>query len=137
LPRPPRDSASPSSSPPKAEIPPFHAIGQAPSPAPAEAPSPVIAVKNLGKCYHIYDKPQDRLKQALFRWKRRFFREFWALRGVSFEVFPGDSVGILGRNGGGKSTLLQLIAGTLTPTEGDCSCVPSVPKPVRTSGEER
>lgn len=103
-----------------AEVPPpFHAIGQTPSRAPAESPSPVIAVKNLGKCYHIYDKPQDRLKQAFFRWKTQFYREFWALRGVSFEIFPGDSVGILGRNGGGKSTLLQLIAGTLTPTEGE------------------
>jgi lipopolysaccharide transport system ATP-binding protein len=96
---------------------PFHAIGADPTEhTPAR---PVISIRNLGKCYHVYNRPQDRLKQALFRWKKQYFREFWALRNVSFEVFPGDSVGILGRNGGGKSTLLQLIAGTLTPTEGE------------------
>ncbi len=94
-----------------------HAVGTAP-PAP-QAPQPVIAARAVGKCYHVYPKPADRLKQAAFRWKRQYFREFWALRGVSFEVFPGQSLGILGRNGSGKSTLLQIIAGTLTPTEGE------------------
>lgn len=94
----------------------LHSVGESPKPATEQ---PVISVRGLGKCYHVYDKPADRLKQAFFRWKKQFYREFWALRGVSFEVFPGESVGILGRNGGGKSTLLQLIAGTLTPTEGD------------------
>jgi lipopolysaccharide transport system ATP-binding protein len=96
----------------------LHAVGQTP-PAKPSPESPVISVRDLGKCYHVYNAPADRLKQAFFRWKKRYFREFWALRGVSFEVFPGESVGILGRNGGGKSTLLQLIAGTLTPTEGE------------------
>ena len=81
--------------------------------------SPVISVRNVGKCYQVYERPQDRLKQALFRWRRTYFREFWALRGVSFEVERGDSLGILGRNGSGKSTLLQIIAGTLTPTQGE------------------
>lgn len=95
-----------------------HAVGQAPVPD-ANPDRPVVRVRNVGKCYHVYDKPVDRLKQAFFRWKKQYFREFWALRGVSFEVYPGDSVGILGRNGGGKSTLLQCIAGTLTPTEGE------------------
>jgi len=78
-----------------------------------------VSVKGLGKCYHIYDKPRHRLKQALFRGRRRFFREFWALRDVSFDLRRGDVVGIIGRNGSGKSTLLQLIADTLTPTEGE------------------
>lgn len=94
-----------------------HAVGHAPQARTAERA--VIAARGLGKCYQVYDRPADRLKQAVFRWRKRFYREFWALRGVSFEVYPGESVGILGRNGGGKSTLLQLIAGTLTPTEGE------------------
>ncbi len=96
----------------------LHAVGEAPK-ASRDAEQPVIRVNGLGKCYNVYDHPADRLKQAFFRWKKQYFREFWALRGVSFEVYPGESVGILGRNGGGKSTLLQLIAGTLTPTEGE------------------
>jgi lipopolysaccharide transport system ATP-binding protein len=78
----------------------------------------IITVQDLGKCYHIYDKPQDRLKQSLWGSRRKFYREFWALRGVSFEVGRGETVGIIGRNGSGKSTLLQMIAGTLSPTNG-------------------
>lgn len=77
-----------------------------------------IHIQGLGKCYHIYDKPQDRLKQSFWRGRRQYYREFWALRDVSFEVRPGETVGIIGRNGSGKSTLLQMIAGTLTPTVG-------------------
>lgn len=77
-----------------------------------------IRIDNLSKCYHIYEKPRDRLLQMLSRGRRQYFREFWALRGVSFEVRKGETVGILGRNGSGKSTLLQLICGTLNPTSG-------------------
>lgn len=85
-----------------------------------------VRVGNLGKCYQIYDRPQDRLKQSLVPRMRRFlgqpvptyFREFWALRDVSFQVRRGETVGIIGRNGSGKSTLLQVICGTLTPTTG-------------------
>lgn len=77
-----------------------------------------ISVENISKCYLMYDRPQDRLKQSIFR-KRRYFREFWALRDISFEVKKGETVGIIGRNGSGKSTLLQIIAGTLTPTIGE------------------
>jgi len=79
---------------------------------------PAIRVANLSKCYQIYDKPQDRLKQSLWRGRKQFFREFWALRDVSFEINWGETVGIIGRNGSGKSTLLQMIAGTLAPSDG-------------------
>ncbi len=80
----------------------------------------VISVRNVGKMYRIYDQPQDRLKHMLlWRFGRHYGREFWALRGVSFEVRRGETVGIIGRNGSGKSTLLQIIAGTLAPTEGE------------------
>ena len=80
---------------------------------------PVIRVRDLGKLYPIYATPKDRLKQAFWRGRRRFFTPFWALRNVSFEVARGESVGIVGRNGSGKTTLLQIIAGTLAPSEGE------------------
>jgi len=87
--------------------------------APPPDPAPcVVRIEGVGKCYHIYDRPQDRLKQAFLRWRRTYHREFWALRGVSLELRRGESVGIVGTNGAGKSTLLQIIAGTLAPTEG-------------------
>ena len=78
-----------------------------------------IKIENLSKCYHIYDKPRDRLLQMLMRGRRQFYREFWALRDVSFEVRKGETVGIIGRNGSGKSTLLQMICGTLNPSHGN------------------
>lgn len=77
-----------------------------------------IEVNELGKCYQIYDKPSDRLKQMLMRGRKLYYKEFWALKDVSFKIKKGDTVGIIGRNGSGKSTLLQMICGTLNPTSG-------------------
>lgn len=85
-----------------------------------------IKVENLSKCYQVYDQPRDRLKQFLLpRMQhliglspKQYFSEFWALKDVSFEVKKGEAVGIVGRNGGGKSTLLGCITGTLSPTSG-------------------
>ncbi|MGE4403679.1 MAG: ABC transporter ATP-binding protein [Desulfobulbus sp.] len=79
----------------------------------------VISLESLGKCYQIYDKPRDRLLQMLFRSRKRFYREFWALRDVNLHVSPGEVIGVIGSNGAGKSTLLQLICGTLSPTCGE------------------
>lgn len=78
----------------------------------------VVKAAGLSKCYHLYDRRSDRLKQMLFRGRKSFYREFWALRDISFEVKRGESVALVGRNGSGKSTLLQLICGTLNPTSG-------------------
>lgn len=78
-----------------------------------------ISVRNPGKMYYLYDRPQDRLKQAFLWGRKKLYREFWALRDVSFEVRRGEALGIIGRNGAGKSTLLQIIAGTLTPATGE------------------
>ena len=77
-----------------------------------------IKVENLGKCYHIYDQPRDRLLQMLARGRKQYYREFWALKSASFEIKKGETFGIVGRNGSGKSTLLQMICGTLNPTNG-------------------
>jgi len=79
-----------------------------------------IAINGLGKCYQIYEKPHHRLLQMLLGWfDKKYFREFWALRDVSFSIPRGKVVGILGKNGAGKSTLLQIICGTLASTRGD------------------
>ncbi len=85
-----------------------------------------ISVQNLSKCYQIYEKPHDRLKQSICpriqrvvgTQPRQYYREFWAIKDVSFEVKKGETVGIIGRNGSGKSTLLQMICGTLSSTAG-------------------
>ncbi|XQR91375.1 ABC transporter ATP-binding protein [Stutzerimonas urumqiensis] len=77
-----------------------------------------ISVSGLAKCFHIYEKPRDRLMQMITRGRKQYFREFWAMSDVSFEVKKGETVGVVGRNGSGKSTLLQMICGTLNPTYG-------------------
>jgi lipopolysaccharide transport system ATP-binding protein len=79
----------------------------------------VIRAENLAKCYLLYDRPADRLKQMLWRGRRKYYREFWALRDVGFELRRGEVLGIVGRNGAGKSTLLQIVCGTQTPTAGN------------------
>lgn len=79
----------------------------------------VISLRNISKLYKIYDKPQDRLKQMLYRNKRSFFKEFKALNNITFDISKGSTLGIIGKNGSGKSTLLQIIAGTVKPTQGE------------------
>ncbi len=80
---------------------------------------PVIQVNQVSKLYPLYKQPSDRLKQFLWRGKKQFFKEFWALKNITFEVAQGEVIGIIGSNGAGKSTLLQLICGTLKPTSGE------------------
>lgn len=77
-----------------------------------------IIVKDVSKKYRLFDNAQDRLKEALHPFSKHYHREFWALRGISFEIPRGQTIGILGRNGSGKSTLLQIIAGIMQPTSG-------------------
>jgi len=95
-----------------------------------------ISVRNVGKCYQVYDRPQDRLKESLIGGISRvvrpvlqaltgkhtsrpsYYREFWALSGVTVEIGRGETFGIVGLNGSGKSTLLQIIAGTVNATSG-------------------
>jgi len=80
-----------------------------------------IQAQHLGKCYSLYERSGDQLKQLLWgRWLRQpYYREFWALKDVSFAIAPGEVMGIVGRNGAGKSTLLQLVCGTLQHSTGN------------------
>lgn len=78
----------------------------------------VIEIKNITKVYNLYDKPTDRLKEALFS-KYSNHKEFLALNNVSFDVNKGEILGIIGKNGSGKSTILKIITNVLTPTSGE------------------
>ena len=79
----------------------------------------VIQVKNLTKMYKLYDKPSDRLKEALGLTRKKLYKEHYALHDVNFDISEGECVGIIGTNGSGKSTILKIITGVLTPTEGE------------------
>ena len=77
-----------------------------------------IQVKNINKTYKLYSKPSDRLREGLGFGKKKRYTEFQALKDVSFDVYRGETVGIIGTNGSGKSTILKIITGLLTPTAG-------------------
>ena len=77
-----------------------------------------IRVEDLSKIYKLYNKPSDRLKESLGLTRKKNYKEHYALKNVSFEVAQGESVGIIGTNGSGKSTILKIITGVLTKTSG-------------------
>lgn len=77
-----------------------------------------IKIENLSKVYKIFDKPTDRVKEALNPFRKRYSRDFYALNDVSLTIKKGETVGIIGKNGAGKSTILKIITGVLTPTSG-------------------
>ena len=78
----------------------------------------LIDCDGVGKAYRLFMHRNDQLKQILFgRW-RRFYKEHWVLRNVTFNVRRGECIGIIGRNGAGKTTLLQIICGITAPTHG-------------------
>ncbi len=78
-----------------------------------------IAVKNVRKVYKLYDKPQDRIREAFGFGRKQLHKPHHALKGVSMNIYRGETVGIIGTNGSGKSTILKIITGVLTPTEGE------------------
>jgi len=79
-----------------------------------------IQVNNLVKTYKLYDRPKDRLKDALgFGRKKKLYKEHNALKGVDLTIYKGETVGIIGTNGSGKSTILKIITGVLNPTSGE------------------
>lgn len=77
-----------------------------------------IRVSGLNKVYRLYDKPMDRLKEALGLSRQKRYRAHYALRDVNLEIRQGETVGIIGTNGSGKSTILKIITGVLNPTSG-------------------
>ena len=84
------------------------------------AEAAMIRVENLGVCYRMDLNKNTNLKEFVINALRRRnqYKEFWALKGVSFEVYSGEVLGVIGHNGAGKSTLLKVISGILKPTEG-------------------
>ena len=80
-----------------------------------------VSVKNLTKVYQLYNKPLDRLKEAINPFKKNYHRDFYALNDISFDVEKGESFGIIGVNGSGKSTLLKILTGVLHRTSGEVS----------------
>ena len=80
---------------------------------------PAVLVSDLSKVYRIYTRPADRLREFISIRKKSYHKEFWALKGISFEVNKGETLGLVGPNGSGKSTLLEILCGTLTPSLGD------------------
>lgn len=79
----------------------------------------VIKVDKVTKIYKIYDDPKDRFKEALGLGKKEYHKKYYALKDLSFEVGKGEIVGIVGRNGSGKSTILKILTGVLNQTEGN------------------
>lgn len=77
-----------------------------------------IKVSNVVKIYKLYDKPTLRIKEALSISKKQYHKDFLALNDISFEIKKGEMLGIIGKNGAGKSTILKIITGVLTPTSG-------------------
>ena len=77
-----------------------------------------IQVKNLDKVYKLYDKPSDRMKEALGLSKKKKYKEHHALDQVNLTIYQGETVGIIGTNGSGKSTILKIITGVLNPSGG-------------------
>ncbi len=77
-----------------------------------------IQVQDVSKIYKLYDKPIDRLKESLSLTHKNYHTDFFALSNISFNVKKGETVGIIGTNGSGKSTILKIITGVLTPTSG-------------------
>jgi ABC-type polysaccharide/polyol phosphate transport system ATPase subunit len=83
----------------------------------------VIQAEKLTKIYPLYDKPIDRLKEALHPFRKKYHHNFFALNEVTFNINKGDTVGIIGQNGSGKSTLLKIITGVISKSSGDISVI--------------
>ncbi|GLC87890.1 teichoic acid ABC transporter ATP-binding protein [Lysinibacillus piscis] len=79
----------------------------------------VIDMKDISKDYKLYENKMDRFKEAIFPTKKKYYKEFSALKSVSLEIRRGETIGLIGKNGSGKSTLLKILTGIITPTSGE------------------
>ncbi len=86
----------------------------------------MIDVRDVSKVYQLYDKPINRLKESVSLTHKCYHRDFYALNRISFQVRKGESVGIIGTNGSGKSTMLKIVTGVLTPTCGNAEVTGTV-----------
>src|SRR3970040_126083 len=77
-----------------------------------------IKIENISKVYRLFASRSDRIREALHPFRRTYHRQFWALRDISLEIPKGHTVGVLGMNGSGKLTLLQIISSVLQPSAG-------------------
>ncbi|MDY4096427.1 MAG: ABC transporter ATP-binding protein [Lachnospiraceae bacterium] len=78
-----------------------------------------IEARQITKIYKLYNKPSDRMREALGLSRKKLYKEHYALRGVDLAIRQGEAVGIIGTNGSGKSTILKIITGVLNPTGGE------------------
>ncbi len=83
-----------------------------------EVDIPAIEIKDVVKVYKLYDRARDRVKESLGLGRKQPHKLHYALNGVSMNIYRGETVGIIGTNGSGKSTILKIITGVLNPTSG-------------------
>jgi lipopolysaccharide transport system ATP-binding protein len=82
---------------------------------------PIIEANKISKCFRIYRRPSDHLRELFTFGRRKYHEPFWAVRDADVQVERGCCLGIIGENGSGKSTLLRMIAGVIKPTSGTIS----------------
>lgn len=87
---------------------------------------PVVRVENLSKRFRLFHERNQSLKQSLLNLRRSTYEDFWALRDVSFDVYRGETFGIVGHNGSGKSTLLKCLTKILEPDSGKVTVTGSI-----------
>ncbi|MEY4362151.1 MAG: hypothetical protein RL391_1457, partial [Actinomycetota bacterium] len=80
--------------------------------------SAAVVVEDVWKSFRLYHERNQYLKAAVLRGRRARYEEFWALKGIDFEVPVGSTFGVIGSNGSGKSTLLKCLTGILYPEKG-------------------
>ncbi len=88
--------------------------------------SPIISARNISKKYKLFNSKKDRLKEAFSLTGKQYHRDFNALEDINFELFRGDTLGVIGKNGSGKSTLLKIITGIIPPSSGSIQKVGNI-----------
>ena len=82
-----------------------------------------VKIENVSKIFKLYSSNKDRFKEALSIKKKKYHRDFFALKDINLEIKKGEVLGFLGKNGAGKSTLLKIITGVLNPSEGNVKTI--------------